>query len=161
MDALAAEAVGVFQGLAGEANGGALAGETDDLDVVPGDAVAQAGSDGLEAGFFGGKAGGQAFGGVGLGQAIAELFRGKNTAKEALPKALYGGLDPGDFGDVNSCAYNHLRRYAKVSYLLGFDSKVTLISKETTQDFAGYNVRALFQKRCTAALHQQPACTTL
>src|ERR1051326_6374299 len=121
--------------------------------------MAQARSNGFEAGFFGGKAGGQTLGGVGLGQAIAQLLRGEDTAKKALPKALHGGLDPRDFDDVHSCTYNHLRRSAKVSYRRSSDSKVTLISEETTQDFRGYYVPALFQKRCTAALHHlQPAC---
>src|SRR5579859_3212105 len=89
VDALAAEAVGVLKGLAAEAQGGALAGQADDLNVLPGDAVAQAGADGLETGLFGGKAGGQAFGRVGPGQAVAQLSRGEDPVKKTVSKALH------------------------------------------------------------------------
>jgi hypothetical protein len=162
MNSLAAEAFGKLGGPAAKAQGGALAGEADDLNIVPSNAVAQTGADGFETGFFGGKAGGKALSGVGLAQAVAGLLRGENAAKKTLAKTLHRGLDPGDFSDVNSCAYNHLWCPAKVPYRWCRYSKVTLISQETTQDFQGYNVPALFRKRCTAALHHlQPACTTL
>src|SRR5258707_559698 len=99
----------------------------DCLKFVPGCPIAQAGTNGLHSGLFGGKAGSQTFGCVGLTDTIAQLLRGKNTSKEALSKAFYGGPDPGHFSYVNSCAYNHLRRYARVSYRSISDSKVSLI----------------------------------
>jgi cold shock protein len=159
MNALAAEAIRVLERFAGEADRGALAGEADDLDIVPGDAVAQAGADGFEASLLGGKAGGQTFSCVRLAQTVVQLLRGENPGKKTLPKALHGGLDAVNFSDVNSCAYNHLARSAKAAHAWLQDSKVTPISRKTTQDFQGYNVPALFQKRCTAVLHHlQPAC---
>lgn len=116
MGPLAAQAVGELCRLAAEFQIGTLAGQADDLHILPGHAVAQAGSDSFHACLFGGKSGGQAFRGVGLGQAIMELRRGENTSQETLPEPLDRGLDARDFSDVNSCAYNHLARHAKVSY---------------------------------------------
>src|SRR5215471_7551268 len=94
--------------LAGEAQAGTPTGLANDLHVLPGHSVAKSGTDCLHRRLFGGKASGQAFGSVGLGGSVADLFLGKDSTQKAIAKTLHGGLDPCHFGDVNSSAYNHL-----------------------------------------------------
>jgi hypothetical protein len=105
----------------------ALAGQPDYLDILPSYAVAQPGTDGLHSGFLGGKAGCQALCGVGFAHAIPDLSRGEDTPQKSVTKALDGGLNAADLGDVNSCPYNHLGLPAKVSYRSLRASKPSLI----------------------------------
>src|SRR5262245_58140694 len=114
MDSLATQSACEFSCLAAEFQIGTSAGVPYHLNVLPCNPVAQARTDGLHACLLGSKAGGQPLGGVRLAQAVASLFRGKNTLEKAFPKALHRSLDPVYLSDVNPCAYNHLRRSAKV-----------------------------------------------
>jgi hypothetical protein len=106
---------------------GTLAGQADNLYILPGDTVMQPGSDGLHTGFLGGKAGGQTFSGVGFAHAVAYLSGSEDTLKKAVTKALDSGLYPVNLSDVNPSPYNHLGLYAKVSYRWLPASKAGLI----------------------------------
>src|SRR5215467_1823530 len=114
--ALAAEAFGELSRLAIEFQNGTLSGHAKHLYILPGDTMAQAGSDGLHSGFLGGKSGGQALSGIGLAHAVADLSGGEDAPEKTLAKTLHGGLDPPHFGDVNPSPYYHLRPHTKVSY---------------------------------------------
>jgi hypothetical protein len=116
MSAFAAESRGKVRRLAVKLQFRTLSGKPDDLNILPGHAVAQPGSDGLHSGLLGGEAGGQALRGVGLGHAVSQLGGSENALEKTLTKALYGSLNPLHFSDVNPSPYNHLALYAKVSY---------------------------------------------
>jgi len=119
MRALAAQSSGELCRLAIKFQNGTLAGQAKHFDILPGNAVAQPGADGLHSGFLGGKAGGQALRGIGLAHAIADLSGGEDAPEKTLAKTLHGGLDPRHFADVNPCPYYNLGPHAKVSYRLG------------------------------------------
>src|SRR5438270_12017016 len=116
MSALTAESRGKLRRLAVKLQYGTLAGQPDDLYILPCYAVSQPGSDGLHPGLFGGKAGRQALRSIGLGHAVPQLGGSENALKKTLAKALYGSLNPLHFSDVNPSPYNHLALYAKVPY---------------------------------------------
>jgi hypothetical protein len=87
--------------------GGPSAGLTRDLDLQPTDAVADARSQGLGSGLFGGKPRGKALRGLALAQAIGLLRRRVHAVEKALPKAIHGLLDTPDLCQVDSGADNH------------------------------------------------------
>jgi hypothetical protein len=118
MCTLAAEPLGELCRLAAEFQNRPLPGHAKHLNILPGNTVAQAGTNGFHSGLFGGKAGGQALRGIGFAHAIADLSGGEDAPEKTLTKTLHGGLDPPHFGDVNSSPYYHLRPHAKVSYRL-------------------------------------------
>ena len=92
-----AKARGDFGGTAMEAEGGPSAELADNFNLKPGDAVADAGAEGLGAGFLGGESGGKALGGIALAQAVG-LFGGSvDAVEEAAPVALDGAVDAADF----------------------------------------------------------------
>jgi hypothetical protein len=113
MRSLAPQASSKLGELSGKSKGRPATRLSNDLKVVPCDAMAQAGSNGLHSRLFGSKASRQTLGSIRLGSAVAYLFGGKNAVQEAVTKALYGSPDPGHLSQVNSCAYNHLRRSPK------------------------------------------------
>jgi hypothetical protein len=127
MSALAAEPRGELCGLTVKLQNWTLAGQPQDLNIVPGNAMAQASANGLHSGFLGGKAGRQTLCGVGLAHTVPDLRRGKHPTQKAIAKALQGGLNPVYLTDVNSSPYNHLALYAKVSYRWLCVSKPSLI----------------------------------
>src|SRR5689334_10370970 len=115
MGTLAAESRGKLCRLAVKFQNGTLAGHAKRFHILPGNAVAQPGTDGLHSGFLGGKAGGQALRGIVLAHAVADLSGGEYALEKTRAKTLHGGLDPPHFGDVNPSPYYHLRPHAKVS----------------------------------------------
>jgi hypothetical protein len=127
MGALAAESRGKLCGLAVELQNWTLAGQPKDLNVVPCNAVAQAGANGFHSSFFGGKAGRQTLCGVRLAHTVPDLGGSEHPTQKTVAKALYGGLNPVYLTDVNSSPYNHLGLYAKVSYRWLCVSKPKLI----------------------------------
>ena len=64
----------------------------------------------LHGGFFGGEAGRVTLHPIRLGIAIANLAGRENTLQKTLSEALDGTADAGDFGDVDACAYDHVRK---------------------------------------------------
>jgi hypothetical protein len=116
MSALAAESRGKLRRPSVKFQHRALAGKPNDLNILPGNAVAQAGSNGLHAGFLGSKAGRQALSGIGLARTVPDLRGSEYTPQKTVAKALYGSLNAIHFDDVNSRPYNHLGLIAKVSY---------------------------------------------
>jgi len=127
VSALAAQSRGELCRFAMELQNWTLAGQPNDLNVVPGNAMAQAGANGLHSGFFGGKAGRQALSGVGLAHTVPDLRGSEHPTQKTVAKALQGGLNPVYLTDVNSSPYNHLGLYAKVSYRWLCVSKPRLI----------------------------------
>ena len=99
---------GELSRLATEANPRTAPGMANDFNILPGNPMAKTGSNGLHSGLLGGKPSRQTFSEVELGKAVFDLCRGENPGQKTVSKALHGGLDPGHFGDVNSCPYNHL-----------------------------------------------------
>src|SRR4051812_16079742 len=77
MTALAAESRGELRRLAMKLQNWTLPRQANDLDILPGYAVAQPGTDGLHSGFLGGKAGRQTLCGVGFAHAIPDLGGGR------------------------------------------------------------------------------------
>jgi hypothetical protein len=116
MSALAAESRGKFRRPAVKLQNWTLPGQAKNLNIVPGNPMAQAGADGLHSGFLGGKAGRQTLSGVRLAHTVPDLSRCEYPMQKTVAKALHGGLNPAYFTDVNSSPYNHLGLYAKVSY---------------------------------------------
>ena len=127
MCALAAQSSCELCGLAVKLQNWTLARQAKDLNIVPGNAVAQPGPDRLHPGLLGGKAGCQTLRGVRFAHAVSDLGGSENTLKKTRAKALYSGLNPVYFSDVNSSPYNHLGLYAKVSYRSLRVSKPSLI----------------------------------
>jgi hypothetical protein len=127
MSVLAAEPRGKLRSLAVKLQNGTLAGQAKDLYILPRDAVAQPGPDGLHAGLLGGKAGRQTLRGVGLAHAVPDLGGSEDTLKKTVAKALDSGLNPAYLSDVNPSPYNHLGLCAKVSYRWLPGSKPSLI----------------------------------
>jgi len=85
-----------------------LAGATaEDLDVLPAERMADAGTEGLRDGFFGGEARCQ----VGCrrleGEAVRDFGGAKNAFQEAFAEPLMGGLDSVDLDDVDADAEDH------------------------------------------------------
>ena len=105
---LDAKARGKLGSAAVETQAGAAAGLAGDFNFEPGDAVADAGSKSLGGGFLGGEAGGEAFRGVALAQAIGLLQRRLDAVQKAVAKAADRPLNAHDFGDVNSRADEHV-----------------------------------------------------
>lgn len=102
-----AEAGGDLGCAAMESEGGPAGELADNLEFEPGDAEADAGAEGLGAGFFGGKAGGKALGGFALAQAVC-LFRGGiDTIEEAGPVTLDGAMDAVNLDQVDAGADDH------------------------------------------------------
>jgi hypothetical protein len=127
MSALAAESRGKLCRLAVKLQYGTLAGQPQDLNILPGNAVAQPGPNGFHSGFLGGEAGCQTLCGIGFAHAVAYLSGSKDTLKKAVTKALDSAPYPVYLSDVNPSPYNHLGLYAKVSYRWLQASKAGLI----------------------------------
>src|SRR5262249_28600305 len=134
-------------GLTAEAQLGALPRNPHYLHVLPGYAMAQAGTDGLHGCLFGGKPGRQALLWIRLTGAVMNLRRRKNPFEEALSKALYHSLDPGHLGNINSRTYNHL------AGLLSYHTGVPRLSFRDNSGQGRYNELANFeafvQQSCT------------
>jgi hypothetical protein len=116
MSTLATESRGKLCRSAMKLQHGTLAGQPDNLYILPGYAATQSCPNGFHSGFLGGKAGGQTLCGVGLTRAVADLGGCENTIQKTAAKALYRSFNPAYFGNVNSSPYNHLGIFAKVSY---------------------------------------------
>src|SRR6266853_6017517 len=108
MCALATESLGKLRRFTAKFQNRTLPGHAQHLHILPGDPVAQAGTDGLHSGLLGGKAGRQTFSGIDLAHAVTDLRRGEDTLEESVAKTLHGGLYPPHFGDVNPSPYYHL-----------------------------------------------------
>ncbi len=99
---------GALSGATVEAKRGVRAGCAPDLNFQPCDAAADAGSESLGAGFFGGEAGGKTFGGFfALAQAVSLLFGGEDATEKTAAEALDGIADATNLCRVNTCADNH------------------------------------------------------
>ena len=79
------------------------------FNIMPRHPVSQACTCRFHSRLLGGKAGGQPLSGIHLGGTVADLFRSEDPGQKTLSKAFDRSPDPRDFGDINSCAYNHLR----------------------------------------------------
>src|SRR5271166_3334731 len=90
-----------------ECHGRTSARNSCDLHILPGDAAAPAGADGLHSGLFGGEASGVALCLVRLRLAVADFVRSENPLQKSPPEALYGGGDPVDLCDVNAGSDDH------------------------------------------------------
>lgn len=101
------EALCVDGGLSGEAQGGAAGGKVCNLDIVPGDALREAGADGFHECFFGGEAGGEAFKTVGFGEGVSDFVGGEDAVEEAIAETGVGVADTGDFGEVGADRKDH------------------------------------------------------
>jgi hypothetical protein len=60
-------------------------------------------------GFLGGEAGGVTLHAVRLGIAVSHLSSGKNALQKARPETLNRAPDAGDFGNIDTGAYDHVR----------------------------------------------------
>jgi hypothetical protein len=127
MGALASQAGRKLRRLAAEFQSGTMAGKTDDLNVMPGNAMAQPRSNGLHSGLLRSKTGRQTLGGIWLPQTVPDFGWREYPLKKTVTKTLDSGFDAIHLRDVNSCAYNHLRLCSKVSYRVLIKSKVYLI----------------------------------
>ena len=88
-------------------HGRTASGHAGDFAIAPAHAVIPAGAESLHGGFFGGEARGIALEAIRLGIAIANLSRSVDALQKAVPEALDGLADAGDFGDVDARAYDH------------------------------------------------------
>lgn len=102
-----AELSGNGTGASGEMEGGTLAGKTADFQLLPGNAVLDAGAQGLGGGFFRGESGGKAFGGVGFGAAVVDFGGREDAAEEAVAVALHGARDARHFNEIDPGAHQH------------------------------------------------------
>jgi hypothetical protein len=91
-----------------QAKSWSASGLANNLQVAPADAVPPSYTYSFHSRLFGSETGGQTLSSIRPGSTVADLFWSEDAGKEAPPKAFHGSLDPGDLGDVNSCAYNHL-----------------------------------------------------
>jgi len=98
---------GNLGGAAMEAQVGATAGLPHHFDLQPVHASADACSEGLGAGLFGGKPSGQAFGRIAFAQAVGLLGGGEDAIQKSLSVALKRLLDARDFNQVNTAADDH------------------------------------------------------
>ena len=92
-----AEAAGSLKGSASQFEGGLARGQADDFELQPTDAVADAGAESLGGGLLGGKASGEALGGVALAAAVGDLAWGIDAAEESLAEASDTVRDAFDF----------------------------------------------------------------
>lgn len=102
-----AEAVGFARGLTGQAQGGLSGGQVDDLDIFPGDAPGESGTDGFHQGLLGSEAGGEALMTVGFAEGVGDFGVGVDALQEAFAESLVSLLDPRHFGQVRSNRKNH------------------------------------------------------
>lgn len=103
MPAVDAAGAGDLVGAAGDAEFGCAGGGSEDLDVGPGDAVGQAGAEGLHGGLFGGEARGEvleATAVVGLGGGA--LVVREASLEEAVAVLGEHLLDSGGFDQIDA-----------------------------------------------------------
>src|ERR1022692_5138310 len=81
--------------------------EAPDFDIVPCDAPAPTGSDGLHGSFLGGKSSGVALCLIGFGLAVVNFVGGKYPLQKAPAKALDRGLDAIHLRNVDAGSYDH------------------------------------------------------
>jgi len=98
---------GNFRGAAMKTQAWPAARLTDDFDLEPVDSEADAGTERLGGGLFGGKTGGKALGGTALSHAIALLLSKIDAIEKTRPIAIHGVLDACDLDDIDSGAGNH------------------------------------------------------
>lgn len=79
---------------------GFASGRDDDFDIGPGDAIAPAGADGFERGFFTGKASGEVFDSAFAGGCVGLLGGSEDAIKKTLAMALEHLGDAGDFDEI-------------------------------------------------------------
>jgi hypothetical protein len=102
-----AEACGDLCGAAEKAESGTAAGFANDFDFEPGDAVADAGTEGLGAGLLGGKAGGEALGCIAFAEAVGLLRGSIDAVEEAASVAIHGALDAANLNHIDSRTNDH------------------------------------------------------
>lgn len=98
---------GNLAGASGEIEVGALTRLAPNFEFFPGDAVLNAGAQGLGSRLFGRKTRCKAFGAVLLSLAVSDLLWSKNTAKEAVAIAGNGLRDTVDLNDVDAGSDEH------------------------------------------------------
>ena len=90
-----------------EAEAGTAAGLPHHFNFQPVHTPADAGSEGLGGGFFGGKSSGEALGRVAFAQAVRLLARGEHAVQKPLSIAIDRLLNARDFYQVSAAADNH------------------------------------------------------
>jgi len=102
-----AELSGNGTGPAGEDQSGPVAGNATDLEFFPGNAVLDAGAQGLGSCLLGGKAGGETLRYAGSGAAIGYFLIGEHAVEEAIAVAFDGARDTRNFDEVDSRTDQH------------------------------------------------------
>ncbi len=102
-----AEVVGDFEGATTEMELGPLTGTAADFEFSPADAAADAGAEGLGAGFLGGEAGGEGFGEVSLGHTVGDFTRGEDALEKGVSEALEAALDAFDLDEIAAESDDH------------------------------------------------------
>ena len=102
-----AELSGDGTGTAAENQGGTAAWSATDFKFFPGNAMLDAGAEGLGSGFFSSKAGSKTLSKAGSGAAIGYFLIGEHAFKEALAVAFDGTRDARNFDEVDAGSDQH------------------------------------------------------
>src|ERR1700735_3838398 len=101
-------------GAAAEMQGGTAAALAPHLDLLPGDAVLDAGAQSLGPGLLGREAGGKAFRGFFLAHAVRDFTGSEDAAEEAFAEPVDGRLNAINFDDVDTGADEHVRKLNEI-----------------------------------------------
>jgi len=150
-DMFGAQAGGMLGGSTGKDNHRTASWHATNLYLLPGDSLAQAGTQGLHRGLFGSEARRQALGLITLGAAIFDLQRGENPPQKALPKAFQGLGHATNLSDINPRSYNH--------FYFAFRTLLCILGCCFERSFSTWKYRLTATPACTSLCFIQPKST--